>query len=127
MNRLILYFMSTHIHWVSISVSIRPIRNDVTCTYEPTGQDDDGDIFKPHNLTSFRDFVMNRTDGVGVCFTMADGVITAQLPSAPIGLTSVTITLTLVTNMNSATCIGCYFMCCLSFVSNYTLLKCKIN
>lgn len=39
------------------------------------GEDDDGDIYTPRNLRSFQKFVRANTDGLGVHFMMADGVI----------------------------------------------------
>lgn len=38
------------------------------------GIDGDGDIMNPDNLTAFKDFVFNNTDGLGVHFVMGDGV-----------------------------------------------------
>lgn len=38
------------------------------------GVDGDGDVFKPHNIDSFQNYVLERTDGYGVHFMMADGV-----------------------------------------------------
>ena len=34
----------------------------------------DGDIYKPNNLTAFRDYVRQSTDELGLHFMMADGV-----------------------------------------------------
>lgn len=43
-------------------------------TFDPFyGKDDDGDIFKPINQTSFTDYVLNGTEQAGVHFVMADG------------------------------------------------------
>jgi cap1 methyltransferase len=38
------------------------------------GVDDDGDVYKPRNISHFRDHVLRNTDGLGVHFMMADGV-----------------------------------------------------
>lgn len=38
------------------------------------GEDDDGDVFKPNNIKSLKNYVLSRTDGKGVHFMMADGV-----------------------------------------------------
>jgi len=44
-------------------------------TFEPCyGQDNDGDVYKPHNIAHFRDHVLRNSDGHGVHFMMADGV-----------------------------------------------------
>lgn len=38
------------------------------------GQDGDGDIFKEDNLETFKNFVLESTDGQGCHFVMGDGV-----------------------------------------------------
>ena len=38
------------------------------------GGDGDGDIYRPDNLTAFRDYIQQSTDGQGLHFMMADGV-----------------------------------------------------
>ena len=38
------------------------------------GRDGDGDIYRPDNLVTFRDFVLQNTGDLGVHFVMADGV-----------------------------------------------------
>ena len=40
------------------------------------GLDGDGDIYRPDNLITFRDYVMQQTDNMGLHFVMADGVST---------------------------------------------------
>ncbi|XP_028647790.1 LOW QUALITY PROTEIN: cap-specific mRNA (nucleoside-2'-O-)-methyltransferase 1 [Erpetoichthys calabaricus] len=41
--------------------------------YGEGGVDGDGDITRPENITAFRNFVLENTDGKGVHFLMADG------------------------------------------------------
>ena len=38
------------------------------------GVDGDGDVYRPDNLTAFRDYILQSTDGLGLHFMMADGV-----------------------------------------------------
>ncbi|RZF33420.1 hypothetical protein LSTR_LSTR009611 [Laodelphax striatellus] len=42
------------------------------------GKKGDGDVYAPENITSLTDFVMMKTDGVGVHFMMADGGFSVQ-------------------------------------------------
>lgn len=44
--------------------------------------DGDGDITRPENVTAFRNFVLDSTEGRGLHFLMADGVRVA----VPLGL-----------------------------------------
>ena len=39
------------------------------------GYEGDGDVTQPDNLQAFREYVMEQTNGKGVHFVMADGVI----------------------------------------------------
>lgn len=38
------------------------------------GYEDDGDIYKPKNISSLEKYAMKTTEGKGVHFVMADGV-----------------------------------------------------
>jgi len=40
------------------------------------GIDGDGDVYRPENIEAFRQYVLSQTNGQGVHFMMADGVIT---------------------------------------------------
>ena len=39
------------------------------------GVDGDGDVYVPDNIVAFRRYVLSQTEGQGVHFMMADGVI----------------------------------------------------
>lgn len=43
------------------------------CHYGENGYNGDGDIFKDKNLTAFREYVLENSDGMGLYFVMADG------------------------------------------------------
>ena len=43
------------------------------------GYEGDGDITRPDNLVTFREYVMSQTEGRGVHFVMADGVSVVTL------------------------------------------------
>ena len=44
------------------------------------GVDGDGDVYNPNNIATFRRYVLSQTDGKGVHFMMADGVMTLFHP-----------------------------------------------
>lgn len=49
------------------------------CVSGEGGIDGDGDITRPENITAFRNFVLDSTEGRGLHFLMADGVRHALL------------------------------------------------